>query len=58
MLNPAWNKGYAAGAAAQRKSDIEHFAKLMQSLTSVKGIGEKTAEKITKEFVNRMDADG
>lgn len=37
-MNIEWLKGFNAGAKAQRKKDIESFAKLIENL-EVKGIG-------------------
>ena len=37
-MNIEWLKGFNAGAKAQRKKDLESFAKLIENL-EVKGIG-------------------
>ena len=50
----AWNKGFAAGAREQRKSDIEHLVKILEGLEEIPGIGEKTAWKVREFFLKRF----
>ncbi|MFJ5622006.1 hypothetical protein ACIQD3_04560 [Peribacillus loiseleuriae] len=47
----AFNRGYAAGAKQQQESDADNFVKLLEKLETVPGIGEKTAAKIAKYFM-------
>ncbi|MFJ8268509.1 hypothetical protein [Peribacillus asahii] len=51
----AWNRGYSAGSAEQRKSDIESVVKLLENLEQIEGIGEKTAWKIRKMFLDSFE---
>lgn len=50
----AWNKGFAAGAREQRKSDIEHLVKILEGLEEIPGIGEKTAWKVREYFLQQF----
>ncbi|WP_117017101.1 hypothetical protein [Aeribacillus pallidus] len=53
-LIAAWNKGFAAGAREQRKSDIEHLVKILEGLEEIPGIGEKTAWKVREYFLQQF----
>lgn len=46
-----YKKGLKDGADEQWKQDNELLVKKLQGLTDIKGIGEKTAERITKYFL-------
>ncbi|MCQ6275771.1 hypothetical protein JMM81_12475 [Bacillus sp. V3B] len=48
----AWHSGYSQGASEQRKSDIENVVQLLENLEEIDGIGEKTAWKIRKLFLD------
>lgn len=48
----AWNTGFSAGAKEQRKADIENVVQLLETLEEFEGIGEKTAWKIRKMFLD------
>jgi hypothetical protein len=52
LLMKAWRTGFNAGSAEQRKSDIENVVKLLEKLEQIDGIGEKTAWKIRKLFLD------
>jgi hypothetical protein len=52
-MNIEWYKGYNAGAKAQRKKDIESFAKVIEEL-NVKGIGPKLKERIIQAINERV----
>jgi hypothetical protein len=46
-----YKKGLKDGADEQWKQDNELLVKKLQGLTDIKGIGEKTAERITQYFL-------
>jgi hypothetical protein len=50
----AWNKGFAAGAREQRKSDIEYLVRILEGLEEIPGIGEKTAWKVREYFLQQF----
>jgi hypothetical protein len=52
----AWNRGFSAGAKAQRESDIEHLVKILEGLEEIPGIGEKTAWKIREFFLQKFES--
>ena len=51
----AWNRGFSAGAAEQRKQDIDAVMNLLGNLEQLEGIGEKTAWKIRKMFLDAFE---
>lgn len=53
-LMAAWNKGFAAGAREQRKSDIEYLVRILEGLEEIPGIGEKTAWKVREYFLQQF----
>lgn len=50
-----YRKGLEDGAQEQRKQDNELLVKKLQGLTNLKGIGEKTAEKIIQYFLEGFE---
>lgn len=56
MLNADWNKGFRAGSKNQRIKDIEQFASFIENL-DIKGIGDKTKERIIKGINKAMSED-
>jgi aminoglycoside phosphotransferase (APT) family kinase protein len=57
-LMEAWNRGFSAGAREQRKADIEHLVKILESLEEVPGVGEKTAWKVREFFLQKFGREG
>lgn len=53
-IKQEWNQGFAAGASNQRKQDLKSFMDVMNSLETIKGIGEKTKNKILLAILERM----
>ncbi len=53
-LMKSFNKGVEAGAKHQRESDIVHLVKWLEQLEEVPGIGEKTASKVTRYFLENF----
>lgn len=54
-IKQEWNQGFAAGASSQRKQMMNSFVELMNSLDSVKGIGEKTKQKVLVAINEKMN---
>jgi DNA uptake protein ComE-like DNA-binding protein len=50
-----YKKGLEDGAKAQRDQDNELLVGKLQGLTDIKGIGEKTAEKIVEYFLEGFE---
>jgi 3-methyladenine DNA glycosylase/8-oxoguanine DNA glycosylase len=50
-----YKKGLEDGAKEQRKQDNELLVKKLQGLTDLKGIGEKTAERIIEYFLEGFE---
>lgn len=54
QLMQAFNRGFSAGSKQQRESDIGHLVKWLEQLEEVPGIGEKTASKVTRYFLEKF----
>ena len=52
-MNIEWLKGFNAGAKAQRKKDIESFAKLIENL-DVKGVGPTLKARIIQAINEKV----
>jgi hypothetical protein len=52
-MNIEWLKGYDAGVKAQRKKDLESFAKCIEEL-NVKGIGTELKRRIIQTINERV----
>jgi DNA uptake protein ComE-like DNA-binding protein len=50
-----YKKGLEDGAKAQRDQDNELLVKKLQGLTDLKGIGEKTADRIIEYFLEGFE---
>ena len=54
-LMAAWNAGFNQGVKQQRESDIENLVNLLEGLEDIKGVGDKTAEKLRMFFLNKFE---
>jgi DNA uptake protein ComE-like DNA-binding protein len=54
MVIQAFNRGFSDGAKEQRDQDNELLVKKLQGLTSLKRVGEKTAERIIEYFLKGL----
>jgi|tagenome__1003787_1003787.scaffolds.fasta_scaffold5005745_1 hypothetical protein len=52
LTDDKWFAGFNAGAKEQLETDIKILAKLLENLEQFEGIGEKTACKIRKMFLD------
>lgn len=57
QLEAAFNKGYEAGEKVGVNKSIDYMSEKIQSLSELKGIGEKTVEIVARHFGFKLNGE-